>query len=239
ADAAPADAAKPPIAKRQAAVPDDDDAPVRPKVAAHDDEATLAVHAEREPGGLGPSHSPNLAAVRIDLGGSAAGRRPHVAATSPTIAPKPYTNAPVPGARFAAEVYPLAFGDPSSLLAGLGLAAEYDQTISLTLRASEEMTVPLKATERHYSVGARFRLAFGHRPTSPTLTIGAGYAARRFTVDRSQLMSAGSLDLPDVDYRMFAPGLAFRLPLGSRVAFTLAGQGLIVTSAGPVQRSDQ
>jgi hypothetical protein len=99
--------------------------------------------------------------------------------------------------------------------------------------------VPLRITEQHDSFGVRYRLAFGHQPTSPTLTLGAGYGTRRFAVDRSGLQSTSSLDLPDVDYRMFDPGLAFRLPLGGHVAVTLAGQGLIVTSAGPIQRADQ
>jgi hypothetical protein len=99
--------------------------------------------------------------------------------------------------------------------------------------------VPLPITERHYAFGVRYRLAFGHRPTSPTLTLGAGYSARRFAVDRSGLQSTSSIDLPDVDYRGYDPGVAFRLPLGGHVAITLAGQGLLITSAGPIQRADQ
>jgi hypothetical protein len=145
----------------------------------------------------------------------------------------------VPGARVGGEIYPVALIAPTSWLAGLGVAADYDRTLSLTLRASNEMTVPLAIAEQHYSFGVRYRLAFGHQPTSPTLTFGAGYGARRFAVDRSGLQSPGSLDLPDVDYRMFDPGAAFRLPLGGHVAVTLAGQGLLVTSAGPIQRADQ
>jgi hypothetical protein len=57
-------------------------------------------------------------------------------------------------------------------------------------------------------------------------------------VDRSHLMSPGSLDLPDVDYRMFDPGAWFRMPLG-RFAVTVGVRALIVTSAGPIQRADQ
>ncbi|HEX8114277.1 MAG TPA: hypothetical protein VF516_41390, partial [Kofleriaceae bacterium] len=153
--------------------------------------------------------------------------------------PRSYRNAPVPGARVAGELYPVALIAPASWLAGFGVAADYDRTPSLTLRASNEMTVPLAATERHYAFSVRYRLAFGHQPTSPTLTLGAGYGARRFAVDRRGLQSPSSLDLPDVDYRMFDPGVAFRLPLGGHVAVALAGQGLIVTSAGPIQRADQ
>jgi hypothetical protein len=52
-------------------------------------------------------------------------------------------------------------------------------------------------------------------------------------------MSATSIDLPDVDYRMFDPGLSFRLPLGSLFAISVGGRGLVVTAAGPIQRPDQ
>src|SRR5262249_11349870 len=148
----------------------------------------------------GKIHSANLAALRVDLGGSMDGRSLRFASTSSAVAPQPYSNAPVLGAHVAAELYPFAFLDSASPLAGIGVAADYDRTIALTLRASEEMTVPLKVAERHYSIGARYRLAFGHRATSPTLTFGAGYAVRTFAVDRKGLMAPTSLDLPDVDY---------------------------------------
>ena len=54
--------------------------------------------------------------------------------------------------------------------------------------------------------------ALGDAPTSPVLTVGAGYGGRTFVVDRSGLMTSGSLDLPDVDYQLFDPGVALRLP---------------------------
>ena len=244
ADAAadePARSARP-AGPHAAAPAGDDEAPptAGPRVAARDDDdPASSVRAPREPASPAIAHSANLAALRVDLGASMAGRSLRFDTRAFDGAPRPYKNAPVPGARVAAELYPLALVAPGSWLAGLGVAADYDRTIALTLRASDERTVPLQIAERHYGFGLRYRLAFGHRPTSPTLTVGAGYGARRFAVDRSGLMSTASLDLPDVDYRMFDPGLAFRLPLGGLVAITVAGQGLIVTSAGPIQRADQ
>jgi len=233
----------------------DDDAPAKaPRIAARDDDApakapTIAARDDGPPAGtdqawLTPSppgavHRANLAALRVDLGASLSGRSLRFNSTAPAAAPRPYKNAPVPGARIEAELYPFALVDPSSWLAGFGVAADYDQVISLTLRASDEMTVPLKITERRYSFGARYRFAFGHRSTSPTLTLGAGYGARTFAVDRSGLMTPTSIDLPDVDYRMFDPGLAFRLPLGGRLVVTLGARGFLVTSAGAIQRPDQ
>ncbi|TMQ03984.1 MAG: hypothetical protein E6J90_12485 [Deltaproteobacteria bacterium] len=240
AGAGGADAAAMP-ATGDAVAASEDDAPhtTRRRVATRDDDDPAAsLRAEREPSSR-VSHRANLAALRVDLGASMAGRRLQFTSRAFADAPRPYQNAPVLGARAEAELYPLALIAPGSLLAGLGVAADYDRTVSLTLRATQEMTVPLKITERHYSFGARYRLAFGHRPTSPTLTLGAGYAVRTFVVDRRGLMTPTSIDLPDVDYRMLTPGLAFRLPIGGALAITLDGRGLYVTSAGAIQRTDQ
>lgn len=230
------------VADAAAPTHEDDATPAAgPRVAARDDgeDPAASVHARAEPAAPAAAHSASLAALRVDLGGSMAGRSLRFDTRAFDGAPRSYRNAPVPGARVAGEIYPVALFMPTSWLAGFGIAADYDRTLSLTLRASNEMTVPLAITERHYAFGVRYRLALGRRPTSPTLTLGAGYSARRFAVDRAGLQSTSSLDLPDVDYRMFDPGLTFRLPLASRVAVTLAGQGLLVTSAGPIQRADQ
>ena len=237
---AKAEAAAPP-AKAPKIAARDDDAPAKaPTIAARDDGPPAGTdQAWLTPSPPGAVHRANLAALRVDLGASLSGRSLRFNSTAPAAAPRPYKNAPVPGARIEAELYPFALVDPSSWLAGFGVAADYDQVISLTLRASDEMTVPLKITERRYSFGARYRFAFGHRSTSPTLTLGAGYGARTFAVDRSGLMTPTSIDLPDVDYRMFDPGLAFRLPLGGRLVVTLGARGFLVTSAGAIQRPDQ
>jgi hypothetical protein len=231
-----------PAAVADAASPSDDGAPAAggPRIAARDDDDPAAsLHVRAEPAAPAAVHSANLAALRVDIGGSMAGRNLTFDTRAFDGAPRSYRNNPVPGARVAGELYPVALIAPGTWLAGFGVAADYDRTLSLTLRASNEMTVPMAITERHSAFGARYRLAFGHQPTSPTLTLGAGYGTRRFAVDRSGLQSPSSIDLPDVDYRMFDPGLAFRLPLGGHVAITLAGEGLLVTSAGPIQRADQ
>jgi hypothetical protein len=229
---------KPRAKAKRAAARDDDDplGATKPKdePAGSDDDDAAGVRIARLP----VDRTASVFAARLDLGASMVGRSLKFDGTAASVTPAAYRNLPVPGAHVAAEIYPLALRDPSSLLAGIGLAAEYDQTMALTLRASDEMTVPLKITERHYSVGARFRLALGHAENPPTVTVGAGYSAQTFMVDRSHLMSPGSLDLPDVDYRMFDPGAWFRMPLG-RFAVTVGARALLVTSAGPIQRADQ
>jgi hypothetical protein len=203
------------------------------------DDATPSVRARFEPAPAPSGHSANLVAVRADLGMSVMQRNLVFQATAGSNAPKNYVTDPVPGVRFAGAIYPFAFSDPHSWLAGFGVAGEVDQTVPLTLASAAEPTVALNATERHFSVGLRYRIAFGSTPTSPTLTVGAGYAAQSFQVDRSGLMSQSSFDVPNVDYRMVDPGLAFRLPLGRRFAITLEGRGFIVLDSGELQNADQ
>jgi len=212
------------------------------RVASRDDDTVAAagpaVRVQFEPAKAASPHSANFVAARADLGVSVAQRNLQFQ-TNGINAPQNFTDNPAPGARFEGELYPFAFGDPHSWLAGLGIAGDVDQTMPFNLSSAAEPTVQLKATERHYSVGLRYRIGFGHTATSPTLTLGAGYAAQTYTVDRSGLANASSLDLPDVDYRMFDPGLAFRLPLGRWFAFTLEGRGLLILSAGSIQQPDQ
>lgn len=184
-----------------------------------------------------PKHSANRVAARLDLGVSFKNRQLvyNNRADFPE-GPKPFKVQPVPGARFEAELYPFAFANPKSIAAGLGFAAEYDKTILLTLRTTDEPNVAIKANQQSYSFGARLRFVLGSTDTSPSITLGAGYGKRRFTTDRSQLMDVRSLDIPETNYTTIDPGLAIRIPLIRQLALTFGGRALIITDAGPVQQ---
>jgi hypothetical protein len=184
-------------------------------------------------------HTANRVAVRLDVGVSVQNRKLIFTQRSNfPEGPKPYKNAPVPGARVEGELYPLAFMNPKSLAAGLGFAAEYDKTLSLTLRTTAEANTPVKATQQHWSIGGRLRIPFGRKATSPTVTLGVGYGSRSFKTDRSVLMDQTSLDVPDTSYKIIDPGLAFRIPLAGAVALTFGGKALIITDAGPIQKPE-
>lgn len=178
---------------------------------------------------------PNRAAVRIDIGASAANRSLRFTSRNFPEAPRPYSNAVVPGARVELELYPLAFSNPKSASAGLGLAAEFDRTLVLNLGTTTEPGIKVPTKQQHWSVGARFRIMFGKKPTSGSLTLGLDYAARSFIPDRSPLMDPRALDLPDTDYRYVAPTLSLRLPLVKQVALIAGGDGKFVMDAGPIQ----
>ncbi|HEY5947099.1 MAG TPA: hypothetical protein VIV40_16465 [Kofleriaceae bacterium] len=151
-------------------------------------------------------------------------------------APKPYTNAPVGGMRVAGELYPLAFGDPTSFLSGIGFAGHYDQTLKLNLKSTAQPGTEFAVTQKHWEVGARFRIAFGKGARAPTATLGGGYFHRVFKVDRSLLMQGNIIDLPDVFYRGYDPGIEFRIPIIKQVALLLGGQVVLVTDTGQIQQ---
>ncbi len=205
-----------------------------------DDEAEPALVKRLE-----PAHTANRAAARIDAGVSFGNRSLvfNQRANFPE-GPKPFRSSPVPGARFNAELYPFAFMNPNSILAGLGGAAEYDKTLALNLQTTAEPGKTVKVDQSAYSFGGRFRFAFGKRATSPTVTAGVDYGRRRWKADRSvltdqtSLNGLGALDLPDTNYAFIAPGLGFRIPIGEHFALAAGGKALFVSKAGPIQKAN-
>jgi hypothetical protein len=220
--------------------PADDEAPRRAKkkVAAADDiENGVTTRVD-------PSRPANRAAIRVDAGLSVLRRSFEFSSSAFPEAPRNVDLAPVPGIRFETELYPLAFSSPRSAAAGLGLYAEYDRTLSLNLttqNSTTTFTLPVK--QSHYSIGARYRFAFGRTETSPTLTLGVGYGRRLFSPDRSSvtdpaLRAATLRDTPQTNYAIIDPGLMFRIPVTRMVALSLGARGLIVTDAGSIQNGD-
>ena len=225
-----------PKKKKKVEADDDEDKPKKKHKKTDDDEEDESGVAKT------PAHAANRVAIRIDAGVSAATRslsftsRAFDAGQGP---PKPYSNSVVPGARVEGEIYPLAFQDPKSPAAGLGLGFEFDQTISLTLRTTAQPDAQLKATQRHWVVGVRYRIPFGQSATSPSLTIGLNYGNRQFKVDRTALTGGNMLDLPDVDYKMYEPGASLRIPVAPTVALVAMGRAMLISDAGSIVTGTQ
>lgn len=167
--------------------------------------------------------APRKVAARISAGPSFSTRTLEFSHRAFDQAPKDYRNSPVPGVRVQGEIYPLAFGS-GGFLANLGLAFELDQTFGLKVNSGAQK---LPTTVRHFSVGARVRIPIG----SGELALVGGYGQRTFKIVRGMTTM---LDLPDVDYKLFDPGIAFRVPLGP-VAFVGDARALLMTNAGQIQ----
>lgn len=152
------------------------------------------------------------------------------------MAPRGYTGSFVPAARFSIELYPVAFSAPKNVAAGLGVYAEYDRAFLLSTKSDRVANLSLPTEQTHWSIGARFRYAFGDAPNLPSIILGGGYSRRAFMVDRSALPADETLDLPDVDYKAIEVGAQLRVPIGTeRLVLGLAGQGLLFRDAGPIQ----
>lgn len=143
-------------------------------------------------------------------------------------APKDYKGkGVVPGVRVQGEVYPLGFAGQGAL-AGLGVGFKLDHTFGLKITTNG---MRYGTVVRNYGVDLRYRL--GSKRTKPSLTLAAGYARRTFMVARG----TATIDLPDVDYQMLAPGVGVRLPMGA-VAFFGDARALLVTSAGAIEKAN-
>jgi hypothetical protein len=220
----------------------DDEAPRhrKQKVAHADDDdaadADVTAHVVVKSKG-GDGHAANRDAFRVDLGGSVQKRSLSFTSRNFPQAPTGYSPQPTGGARLGLELYPLAFSS-EGIAAGLGVAGSYDQTIGLSLRSAAQLGTKFAVTERHYELGPRFRMVFGHTPTSPSVTLGVSYMNRTFTINRTALSPGNTIDIPDVVYKGFDPTLEVRVPLSERVAIIAGGELILLESAGPIQNLD-
>lgn len=203
-----------------------------------DDEPIEGEVEDRAPASNNP-HTINRAAVRVDMGMSLSRRQLSFTSRAFEEAPRPYANSPVPGGRLEADIYPLAFSNPNSIIAGLGIGGTYDQTLSLNLQSTVQPGTKFPVNQGHWSVGGRLRLVFGKKSTSPSVVVKGGYATRTFTVDRGQLMEGNVIDLPDVGYKGFTGGLDLRFPISGPVAVFAGGGGIFVTTTGQIQTRAQ
>jgi len=204
--------------------------------AGDDDSGDVSAHVEVG-SQRGAGRSANRDAFRADLGGSVQNRSLSFTSRKFAQAPSTYTQKPTGGARVGLELYPLAFNS-EGLGAGLGIAGFYDQTVGLSLQSAAQPGTKFSVTEHHYEVGPRFRVVFGHAPTSISATIGVNYMNRTFSINRTALGAGITIDVPDVAYKGFDPTLEFRLPLVERVAIVVGGEVILLNSAGPIQNLD-
>jgi len=130
------------------------------------------------------------------------------------------------------EVYPGAFG-PGKTGSGFGLFGAFAYAVGLGIAVpGANVSAPIK--DGHYSIGARYRVAFG----GSSIAFGAAYWRRWYIADRSTLMTGQTLDMPDVDYTAVAPGVEARFPASPKIGVLVALDIPLMFDAGPVTKSD-
>lgn len=128
------------------------------------------------------------------------------------------------------ELYPGSFSTLKGAAANIGLAAAYDRTFGLGI-AVPKTTVTTPIAHGFYWIGARYRFVFG----ASSVAVGASYWRRYYTADRSKLMMADQLDMPDVDYTALAPDVTARIAAAPNVSVFASLQIPLMLSSGPIQ----
>lgn len=224
----------------------DDDTARRPKKPAGDDRkrrvAASAAADDDDGGGAvrkrkgrrrddGAAPTP-LVAARVAAGASVAQRQLSYDTRSGFTQVPPRVLTTAGAGRVDGEIYPFLLADPSSGLAGLGLAAAYDRTFGLKIKIpNQPVSAPI--SQSHFAIGARYRIGLGD---TASVALGLDYAARQYVADRSGLMAA-VLDAPDVDYAAISPGAALRVAVTGSVTAFAGADALLILTAGAIQKS--
>lgn len=217
---------------------DDDEAekPKKKRVAEEDDEAAVRKKKKKKRRGDDdeetPRHAVTQAAIRLNAG-AGFGRR-GLTYESNAMNPPPPVGTAAPSGRIEVEVYPGATKTLKGAAAGFGLYGHYDMTIGLSIDVPGSGGKSAPISQSHYQAGVRYRFAFG----ANSLALGVGYAARKYTADRSGLGMGVTLDMPDVSYRGVAPNVVGRFAATPTVGIFAGAAFLLLMDAGPIATNE-
>lgn len=182
----------------------------------------------RRRGDDGPRHVLTQAALWLDAGAAVARRTLTYQATGMMTPPRVGTAA---GAgRIEGEVYPAAFSTLEGAAAGIGVVGSYSRTVGLDIAVpGTQIVAPIR--NGHYSIGARYRIALGEHAVG----FGLSYWRSYYMADRTQLMNPDQLDMPDVDYKAIAPGVAAHIAISPTIAAFGTLDVPLMLNSGPIQ----
>ena len=118
--------------------------------------------------------------------------------------------------------------------AGIGVYGEYDKSFLVSIRVPGTGGKEAPINQQHYGAGVRYRIPFGQH----SVAFGVGYAARKYTADRSGIPAGQMLDMPDVTYTAIAPNAVGRFAATPKVGVFFSGAFLFLMKAGPISTKD-
>ncbi|MBA3499324.1 MAG: hypothetical protein M4D80_03165 [Myxococcota bacterium] len=173
-----------------------------------------------------PRHLVTQAAIRGNVGAGFARRGLTYGAAGAMQPPSVGTAAP--SANIEIEAYPAAMESLKGIAAGFGVYADFDRAFALSIDVPGGGSAPI--TQQRYSIGVRYRLAFGQS----TVALGVGYAARKYEADRSGLGMNQVLDMPDTNYGAIAPNVVARFPATPTIGIFGGAQLELLLKAGDI-----
>lgn len=175
-------------------------------------------------------HPLTQAAVWLDAGPAFARRT--LTYQGGGMTPPPRVGTIGAAAEVEGELYPGSFSTLKGPAAGIGIAGAYDRTVGLGI-AVPKTAIVAPITQGFYWIGARYRFVFG----SSSVAVGASYWRRYYMADRSKLMMADQLDMPDVDYKALAPDVTARIAAAPNVSVFASLQIPLMFTSGPIQEN--
>jgi hypothetical protein len=102
----------------------------------------------------------------------------------------------------------------------------------------EDILLPTQ--QQRAGIGLIFRHTFGSSPTSPSVAVSVRYNRSRFEIDRAEADEVMvDIDVPNVDYAFFDPGVSFRIGVTPAISVSAEGRFLAVTEAGEIQQANE
>ncbi len=178
-------------------------------------------------------HAVTQVAIRLNAG-AGFGRRGLTYDGGGGAAGPPPIGTAAPSARIEVEAYPAAMSTLKGPAAGIGVYGEYDKSFAVSIRVPGTGGKEAPINQQHYAAGVRYRVPFGEH----AVAFGVGYAARRYTADRSGIPAGQMLDMPDVKYSGIAPNVVGRFAATPTVGVFFSGAFLFLLKAGAITTKD-
>ena len=232
--------------KKVARSDDDDDGSTKrrkKKVARGDDDDNADVEASADVDGDDASPlSVGHRAIDAAVGFSFIGRRMTFSTQNSLMnVPPGYKSAPVAGATFDVEVFPLAISHKKpQIINGLGLEVLYDRVIYInsqkqyTDAMGNNQIAKLTTSESRYGFGAIFRYPIDQSASAPVVGGKLGYSKHSFSVTQQLPNNGGPTDVPNTAYSSVNIGAFGRYPATPKVALGLDLAYMVVTKVGDI-----
>ncbi len=216
---------------------DDEEDKPKKRVSAEDDQDTGSVRKKKKHRGGDDEeptrHAVTQVAIRLNAGAGFGRRALTYDGGGGTAGPPPIGTA-APSARVEVEAYPGAMSTLKGVAAGIGVYGDYDKSFLVSIRVPGTGGKEAPINQQHYSVGVRYRVPFGEH----SVAFGVGYAARKYTADRSGIPAGQTLDMPDVTYTGIAPNAVGRFAATPKVGVFFSGAFLFLMKAGAITTKD-
>ncbi len=154
--------------------------------------------------------------------------------------PRTYSAPGYPELTVDLQFFPVALASPTSAAAGLGVFGLYRRHLFLQTSGPTDLgeTIDVATAEQELLIGALFKTVMGRSPSSPALTLQAGYGYFAFELDPVQMsLLKTEVQMPTMIYRNFVIQAGIAIPVTrSGLSIEFGGTYRYVVDVGQAAR---